>query len=313
MIIMSMFNIAITIRSFNTEGPAMKKLRDHFSISYINTTGKRLTEEQIVAAIHDADAVIAGTESYSAVVISKSPRLAIISRVGVGLDSIDMIAAEKRKISVLSTPDSPVPAVAEHALALMLSILKKIPSYNHEIRSGNPPVSPGGMLSGKTIGIIGMGRIGRRMAGILDNLGCRILFYDPYISEPALGHFKKRNSLNDLLADADIISLHAPPSTDGRPLLDRPALSCCKRGIIIINTARGTLIDEPALADALKNGTVAAAGLDVFGHEPYDGPLLSFPQVIATPHVASNTAESRDMMEMESVNNLIGRITRLNA
>jgi D-3-phosphoglycerate dehydrogenase len=283
----------------------MGRLRKGCRIGFVNRSGRRMPEGDISRAIGGAEGVIAGTEPFSRRVIEACPRLRIISRVGTGIDSIDMEAAQARGIRVFTTPNSPVQAVAEHTLALLLSVLKRIPQRNEMMRQGEEALEPGTLLAGKTVGVLGFGRIGMKVAAMLESLGCRVLVHDPYREGPDQPGVKFLASLEDLAGEADILTLHASAQPGGRPLLDGHLLSRCRRGIVIVNTARGSLIDEAALVHALEEGRVAAAGLDVFPSEPYSGPLLRFPQVIATPHVASNTTETRREMEMEAVENLL--------
>jgi len=297
--------VALTIRSFDHDGPAMARLREACRIGYVNRSGKRLGEGDLCRALGGADGVIAGTEPFSRRVIDACPDLRVISRVGTGTDSIDREAAERRGIRVLTTPDAPVQAVAEHTLALLLAILKRIPERNELVREGKADAQPGSILAGKTVGIVGLGRIGRRVAAMLRALGCRVIAYDPFRQGTDPAGVEIRGSLEDLVAGADILTLHAPAQPGNRPILDGRIFSLCRKGVVLVNTARGSLVDEKALVRALEDGTVAGAGLDVFPSEPYTGELLRFPQLVATPHVASNTRETRREMEMEAVENLI--------
>jgi D-3-phosphoglycerate dehydrogenase / 2-oxoglutarate reductase len=303
--------VAITIRSFDQSGGAMKKLIDEFEIVYINSTGLRLSEYDLISAIKNAEYVIAGTELFSKSVLETSPRLKVISRVGVGIDNIDITTAEKHNVCILNTPEAPGLAVAEHTLALLLTLLKNIPKYNNQMRSGNYPVEPGLMLSGKTVGIIGLGRIGYRVATMLAALGCTINYYDPYVRNNPPSGWVSASSIQDLVRSVEVVSLHSSPQKECSAILNSEVFSVCRKGIIVINTARGSLIDERALADALEAGIVSAAGLDVFLTEPYSGELLKYPQVIVTPHVASNTIESRQQMEMEAVEHIIDAKRRI--
>lgn len=302
---MKSYTVAITIRSFNNSGQAIDLLRRFFTLSYINESGKRLNETELIKALDGADAVIAGTEVFSANVLTKSPQLKVISRVGVGIDSIDQQTAKRQDIQIFNTPDAPVQAVAEHTLALILSILKKIPRYNENARKGDQSIQPGHILSGKTVGVIGLGRIGFRVASLLSAFGCHITYYDPFVKATHSIDWERKDTLAELLMTADIITLHINPTDDQAPLMDLEAFDTCKRGAVLINTARGSCIDEDALYEALRSGTIAGAGLDVAVNEPLTGPLLDLPQVILTPHVASNTYETRAQMELEAVNNLI--------
>lgn len=302
--------VAITIRSFNTQGLAYKKLREYCTITYINTTGKRLSEPDLVHAIAETEGVVAGTECFSSEVIGQATALRIISRVGVGTDSIDLKSAELQRVHIATTPSSPVQAVAEHTLALLLSSMKHIPQYNRQMREGKQELTSNSLLAGKTVGVAGIGRIGSRVAEMLEALGCHICFFDPQFSRETPRTWKRFNSLVDMIGIVDILSIHSSPLPDGTPLITRDMLTQAK-GITLVNTARGSLIDEHALIGALDSGCVSAAALDVFPTEPYTGRLLDYPQVIVTPHVSSNTTESREQMEMEAVDNLIRYITEI--
>jgi D-3-phosphoglycerate dehydrogenase / 2-oxoglutarate reductase len=302
--------LAITIRTFTFNETVRTRLESHFNIDYINTSGRRLTEPELLDAIRNADVVIAGTEQFSGRIIKAAPKLKVISRVGVGLDNVDLDSASRRGIRVLITAASTVQPVAEHTLALLLCLTKRITEYNESVRKNEHGIQQASLLQGKKVGIVGFGRIGSRVGELLSCLGCSIIFFDPFISQSPNPRWEKAESLNQLLTCADIITLHVPAQKDNIPLLNREAFNQCRKGVIIVNTARGSLVDEQALFDALGSGKVAGAGLDVVINEPYSGPLLSFPQVIITPHVASNTTESRRAMEHEAVENLIKTITK---
>jgi D-3-phosphoglycerate dehydrogenase / 2-oxoglutarate reductase len=297
--------VAITIRSFPRSGSVIKELESEFSVIFRNATGSRLSETEMIRALKDAEYVIAGTEPFSKKVLECCGNLKVISRVGVGTDSIDLQTASKRNILVLNTPEAPVISVSEHTLALLLAVMKRIPEYNNNVHGGNFSVKPGSLLYGKTVGIIGLGRIGYRFASILACMGCKIQFHDPFFTRHLSEDWTPVRDLEDLVRTSDIISLHAPPKQDGSPILTSALFKTCKKGMILINTARGALIDETALELALQEGIVASAGLDVFLQEPYSGSLLKYSQVIVTPHIASNTVESREQMETEAVGNLI--------
>jgi D-3-phosphoglycerate dehydrogenase len=300
--------LAITIRSFNQNGEAMKILNDKFQIVYINSSGARLSENDLILALKNAEYVIAGTELFSKRVLEESTNLKIISRVGVGIDNIHIPTAEKQQVCILNTPEAPGLAVAEHTLALLFAVLKRIPQYNQQMRAGNFVVDPGYMLHGKKIGVIGLGRIGYRVASMLAALGCKIYYYDPFIQYRPPSKWIPQSSIDTLVRCVDIISLHSTPQKDGSAIMDNRFFRQCKKGIIVLNTARGALIDENAFIAALESGVVSAAGLDVFASEPYNGELLKYSQVIVTPHVASNTIESRQQMEIEAVKNILKTI-----
>lgn len=305
---MGKITVAVTIRSFNKDKIMSEAFKKRCTVSFFNTTGRRLTEDELIQALDGADAVIAGTEQISERVFTTCPRLRIISRVGVGLDNIDLASAKKNHISILSTPQAPVQAVAEHAIALLLSLMKHIPMYNVNMRCGNYSLKSGSLLHGKTVGIVGMGRIGTKVASYLENFGCRIFYYDPFNPNVFSISWERAAHLEDVMARSDILSIHSPPQPDGSPIITAELIEHCRRGMIIINTSRGSVLDEQALMKGLDSGAISGAGLDVFSVEPYEGPLLKYPQVVVTPHVSSNTKESRDQMETEAVDNLLNAI-----
>ncbi|OPY36122.1 MAG: Glyoxylate reductase [Methanoregula sp. PtaU1.Bin051] len=299
------FSLSLPIRSFDLNGEAYRILAERFNIVFINTTGKRLEGRDLIRALTNADAAIAGTEHYTADVLEACPRLRLISRVGTGTDNIDSARAAKLGVAIRNTPDAPVPAVAEHTIALILSATKNIPQYDRLVRGRNHSVLPGSMLVGKTLGIIGMGRIGKRVAALSSCFGCKVIWHDPWSTADLPPEWVKSDNLQDLLAISDIITIHAAPAQNQKPILNRDTLSLCRKGVIIINTARASFIDETALTEALATGRISAVCLDVQSEEPYDGPLLSFENVIITPHIASNTLETRRQMELEAVHNLV--------
>lgn len=298
---------AITIRSFGGIKHLMDAIGETGSIVYFNDTGKRLMESELCENLKNANAVIAGTEPFTKEVFDSAPNLHVISRVGVGLDNVDMDAAKAHGVTVMNTPDAPSLAVAEHTLSLLLAVLKRIAQYNENMRRKDFSIEQGMLLSGKKVGIVGLGRIGHRVAEIFEMLGCSIFYFDPFLLKSTSMQWIRTNTLEELLETVDIVTLHIP-SQDDKPLLDKEALELCKPGIVLINTARGSLINEDALAFAIEKGIVWGAGLDVFSTEPYKGKLLNYPQVVTTPHVASNTVESRHQMEIEAINNMINQL-----
>lgn len=303
---MNRFRVAITIRSFNINTTAFFALKQISVVTFLNKSGNRLNSHELISAIGNADGVIAGTEVFSKQVIESSKNLKVLSRVGAGLDSIDLHYAKKFGIAIFNTPDAPVPAVAEHTLALILTLAKQIPrSVKNDSEREN---KPGFLIQGRTVGIIGLGRIGKRVAELLYCFGCRISYYDPFISPDVPGSWHRVDTVEELLTSTDIISLHTPSQPDDEPLLNSSRLKLCKRGSIIINTARGSLLDNKALYECLCNGLVSAAGLDVITEDQFTEQIKNHPHVIITPHVASNTVESREEMETEAIQNLISYI-----
>jgi len=293
--------VAITIRQFDWSGEAFTLLSKYCTITYRNTAGQRLSENDLIPAITGVNGVIAGTEPFTARVLASTDSLGVISRVGVGIDSIDIEAAEQAQVEICTTPQATVDAVAEHTIALLLAALKHIPQYS----CGTNQIVPGFRTSGKVVGIVGMGRVGQRVATILEAFGSHIIFYDPFLTSSPHNEWEQCQSIEMLTRKSDIITLHCPPLPGNCALFTHDLFQRCRKGVFIINTARGSLIDEDALVAALDNDIVAGAGLDVTLVEPYHGALHEYPQVVLTPHIASNTVESRKEMEMEAVMNVL--------
>ncbi len=226
------------------------------------------------------------------------PRLRIVARTGIGIDRINVPNATERGILVINTPDGPTESTAEHAIALMLSLTKRVAAGDRTLRSGQGwRLPPQGLEAfGATLGLVGLGRIGGRVAEIARALGMRVLAFDPLVAPAraaALG-VELAESLDQLLASADVVSLHCPAIPETYHLMNAAALAKMRPGSYLINVARGAVVDEDALADALRSGHLAGAGLDVFDPEPAraDHPLFSLPNTVCTPHIASFTAAS---------------------
>ncbi len=204
---------------------------------------------------------------------------------------------------MFNTPEAPVPAVAEMTVALILGLLRNLHVADSAVRSGEWPRINGGLICGKTIGIIGCGRIGLAVASLLLPFGCKIVGCDPFAAEHQVC---KMVSLNELLNTSDIISLHAPCTEENQHLIDASAFRKMKKTALLINTARGTLVDENALVEALGSGSIAGAALDVFEAEPYKGDLLAFTgKTLLTPHLSSSAGEVRGLMEREAADNML--------
>lgn len=265
-----------------------------------------LTEAEILAMIqeHQPVGICAGVEPLTRNVLERATHLKVISRYGAGLDSVDLNAARELGINVYYTPDAPVTAVAEHAIGLILSLMRHIHSMDAGMRRHQWKPVQGSTLAGKTVGILGCGRIGTYTATLAAAFGCRVLGYDPYVTtHPICG----LRPLPRVLAEADILSLHIPVTEDTLHFIGQAQLRQMKSTALLINTGRGKLIDTAALIEALTSGTIAGAALDVYEEEPYDGPVMDLPadRTLLTPHVASNTRETRVQMEQETVNNLM--------
>jgi D-3-phosphoglycerate dehydrogenase len=254
---------------------------------------------KLLAAVADADALLVrSATTVDAEVIAAAPRLKIVARAGVGLDNVDVDAATAAGVLVVNAPTSNVHSAAEHALALMLSAARQIPAADATLREHTWKRSKfnGTEIFGKTVGVVGLGRIGQLVAQRLAAFGTHVIAYDPYVPPARAAQLGiELLSLADLLPRADFISVHLPKTPETAGLLGKDALAKTKPGVIIVNAARGGLIDEAALADAIKSGHVRGAGLDVFSTEPCtDSPLFELPEVVVTPHLGASTAEAQD-------------------
>ncbi len=265
-----------------------------------------LSEADLVELISDYSAVVVRSETkITAGVLHAGTRLRVVGRAGVGVDNVDVETATRRGIVVLNAPGGNTVSTAEHAFSLLLSVARKIPQADASVRGGswNRKSFEGVELYNKTLGVIGMGRIGSELSRRAIAFGMRVVAYDPYLSATRARSLQVElvDELDDLLAGADFISLHTPLTNETRHLLDATRLQKTKRGVRMINCARGGLIDEIALADALQSGHIAAAALDVFEEEPLpqDSPLRAAPNLVLTPHLGASTAEAQESVGIE--------------
>jgi D-3-phosphoglycerate dehydrogenase len=253
----------------------------------------------------DADALIvrSATQVTSAL-IAAAPRLRVIARAGTGVDNVDVGAATDRGIVVMNAPGANSVSVAEHACALMLALSRSIGAADAAMKRGvwDKKRLTGAELRGKTLGVVGLGRIGQEVTNRARAFGMQVVAHDPFISEQVAATMgAELVTLDELCARADYITLHIPATAETRHLFDAKRFAACKPGMRIINTARGELIDEAALAEAIKRGHVAGAGLDVFQVEPPpDQSLTGLPQVVATPHIAASTVEAQELVGLET-------------
>ncbi|MBI3315916.1 MAG: phosphoglycerate dehydrogenase [Candidatus Omnitrophica bacterium] len=304
--------LAVTVPGFGSVGgEALKRLRRSGFKIRLNTLPRALRDSETIAMCHDAVGVIAGVESWNASVLARCPRLKVISRIGVGLDQIDLSAARRKKVTILTTPGPVVEPVAEMTLGMILGLLRQFPIHKEAMAGHRWEPSPGKLLAGKTLGIVGLGRIGRRLTELIAPFGLKVLVFEKAPDQAFLRrHGLKRVALRKLLTDADIVTLHLPYTPATRHFMDHKRIGLMKRGAFLINTARGGLLDHDALIWALRTHRLGGAALDVFEKEPYQGILSRMPNVIVTPHVASFTEESWCAMEQEAVENLLRKLSR---
>ena len=261
--------------------------------------GQGLSKEQLIADLQDCDAMIMRVAKLDADVLSACPRLKVIGKHGVGVDSIDLDYCKAHGITVVFTPQANSLSVAEHAIALMMACAKQIPLKFAEYKKGNYSIKDtclGHEVSGKTIGLIGMGRIGSMVGRIaLNGFGMRVLAYDPFLpAEATPAGFERAATKEELLEQADFVSLHLPSTKDTVKSIGEETFKHMKKTAYLINTARGSIVDEEALYNALVSGEIAGAGLDVSDPEPSspDNPLMQLPNVIMTPHCGAATVDS---------------------
>jgi D-3-phosphoglycerate dehydrogenase len=295
----------------NDLAPAALALLRDYEVVY---AGKAPTEDDIVALCrrHDPVAVIVRYGKVGAAAMDAAPALKVISKHGSGTDTIDKPAAAARGIQVVAASGANAAAVAEHAMALLLACAKSVVALDGRMRGGHWDKSTHKSveLEGRTVGLIGLGAIGQRFARIADAMGMRVLGHDPYAKEvPA---HVERADLETIWRESDAISLHCPLTADNAKLLNAQTLSACRKGVIIVNTARGGLVDEPALLEAVRGGQVHSAGLDSFAVEPMTAqhPFLDEPRIILSPHVGGVTADAYVKMGVGAAQNALAVLNR---
>jgi D-3-phosphoglycerate dehydrogenase len=271
-------------------------LTDAFEIDY----EPKISNEGLLSRVENYDAlVIRSRTKVDAAVIARGTRLKLVARSGSGVDNIDLRAANARGVEVVSSPEALVEAVAEHVIGLMLALARSIPAADALMKAGQWEKERfvGIELKGKTLGIAGLGRIGRRVAEVARVIGMTLLGYDvievPQETLASLGC--RMVDLDTLFASSDFITLHVPLTSETRRMVDQRRISLMKKGSYIINTSRGEVIDEAALAKALRAEEIGGAALDVFENEPAVGAIVAAPNLISTPHIGGQTKDSQTM------------------
>ena len=274
---------------------------------HINSLGRKLTENELSEMVSDFDVLIAGTEQITEKVMNHASKLKLISRVGVGLDNVDLLAARRHGIQVSYTPEAPAPAVAELTIGLMLNLLRSIHVINTQLHKGEWTRFLGRRIPEVTVGIIGVGRIGRRVLTRLSGFGTPRVLVNDIRPNPKLVPELKLDWVGkeEIYNKADIISLHLPLTTHTRNMIRREQLLQMKPDAIIINTARGGIINEQDLFEVMQSGHLSGAGIDVFEKEPYNGPLCQIERCILTAHMGSMSVDCRIRMEIEATEEAI--------
>lgn len=302
------YRVLVASRSWGPNCPgAVDRMRAAGCELIPNEWGRAPTENELLDRIGDVDVLISGTESVTARVLDAAPRLKLISKHGVGYENIDLAAAKARGIPVAIAGGSIADSVADMALALLLALVRQIPQGDRAVRDGHWPRMIGMELRGKTLGIVGLGQIGKEVCRRAKGFGLQVIAFDRYPDEQFARSWGVRYlPLDQMLATANVVTLHAPVTAETRHLINAGTLASMQRGSYLINTARGELVDETALFDALRSEHLAGAASDVFTTEPPgDHPLLTLDTFIATPHSAGQTDDGlRNMGEITAENAL---------
>jgi len=296
--------VVATARAFcAADGPHQALIRDAGLELVLAAGAAPLTAAELAALAVDADALLLGLDRCDASVFAAAPRLRVVSRFGAGVDTVDLEAAARHGVTVTNTPGANTVAVAELTLALALTLARDLPAAIAAARAGSWRRAQGWELDGKTLGLVGLGRIGRAVAQRAAAFGMRVIAHDPYApDEPGV----ERVALADLWPTADVVSLHLGLDAHTRHLVDADVLRRMKPTAVLINASRGGLVDEAALADALRSGTIAGAAADAFDREPPTGsPLLELTSFVPTPHLGAATREAAQRMGLAAARNVV--------
>ena len=291
--------------------PQALALLEGFEMVY---AGKTPTQDELLALCrtHDPVAIIVRYGKVDAAMIDAAPSLKVISKHGSGTDTIDKVAAQARGIEVVAAAGANAAAVAEQALALMLACAKSVVTLDARMRAGHwdKATHKSLELHGRTVGLVGLGAIGQRFARMADAMGMQVLGFDPFAKD--LPRWIQPAALEDIWRASDVISLHCPLTAENRNLLDAGTLARCKKGVIVVNTARGGLIDEGALLAAIQSGQVRSAGLDSFAVEPMSAghPFQSEPRIVLSPHIGGVTGDAYVNMGVAAARNLLAVLQR---
>jgi D-3-phosphoglycerate dehydrogenase len=301
--------VLVTATSLNSasSNPALDQLHQFADTVVFNPHGKPLTEDELIPLLEGCEGYIAGLDFITGKVIGHSPGLRVISRYGVGLDRVDLEAARAKGIPVCNTPGANAQAVADLTLALFLCVARRVPFLDRNTREGRWTRSTGVELYGKTIGILGLGAVGKLVAKRAAGFAMKRMAYDPYINE---AYAKDQGIIaadfDTVVGAADFLSLHLPLTGQTHHIISGEVMRAMRKGAIIVNTARGGLIDEAAAYELLVSGHLGGLGIDVYEEEPpARSPLFSLDNVVLTPHTASHTVEATEAMAALSVQNLI--------
>lgn len=294
--------ILVTTVPFAEFNDLPRELLDEAHVQWmVNPHGRKIKTAELAELVGEVDILIAGTERIDKTVFDRAPNLRLICRVGIGLDGIDLNEAASRGIKVSFTPEAPAPAVAELTIGLMLSLLRNIHLASNQIKNGVWQRLTGRRIPEITIGVIGAGRIGGRVIRRLSSFGSpRILVNDLSVKQITDNLKLEWVSKETIYREADLITVHVPLTVATRNLIDETELAMMKRDALLINTARGGIINETALRAAILNERIAGCAIDVFESEPYHGPLCDLEKCLLTAHMGSMTQDCRAQMEIQA-------------
>jgi len=307
--------IAVASHTFSNDELLRSALLAHFPDAYFNPTGRMLVGAELVEFMQGCNAAILGLEPIDAALLSTVPQLEAIAKFGVGMDNVDLDYCAKAGIALLSTPGVNAFAVAELTLGFMLALARRIAIGTHYLKTGQWVKHGGVQAFGKKVGLIGLGHVGKQTASVLQSVRCHVMAHDildlrDYCAATSIEFC----ALDKLLAESDFVSLHVPLTPLTKHMIGAPELRAMKRTAFLINTARGGIVDEDALADALDAGTIAGAASDVFAIEPTtNARLLALPTFIGTAHVAGNSREAVHAVGMAAIRNLLAHFERARA
>lgn len=272
-----------------------------------NAVGRAYRAHELEKALVGVDAIITGTDELTAEVIAGADQLKTIAKHGIGIETINMEAARAKGIVVSATPQASSDSVADLTLALLLAVARKVVPAHINTRAGSWQAFTGMELRNKVLGIVGLGRIGQQVCRRAQGFGMQVIAYDPYANQEFVtSHQVKLVTLAELLASADVVTLHAPADQVQCPLVGANELATMKQGALLINSARGALVDETALAAALQSGHLGGAGIDAFENEPPVGsPLLALENVVLTPHIGGRTYDGLRRMGEQTIENVV--------
>jgi phosphoglycerate dehydrogenase-like enzyme len=303
--------VLVTPRSFGRDAPALREeLEGAVREVRYNAEGRPLRAAELCAQIGDVDGMIAGLDELSAPVFAAAPRLRVVARYGVGTSNVDLAAAARHGVVVTNTPGANAEAVAELTIGLFFALARAIPRLDRAVHAGAWPSAQGVELAGKTVGIVGLGRIGRAVARRAAALGCRVVAHDPYARPESAGSIPLLR-LADLAAAADFLTLHLPLTEETAGLVSRDLLAQMHAGAYLVNTARGELIVEEDVLWALETGRLRGVALDALRQEPPPAghPFLGRDDVILTPHSGAHTAEAAVAMGRAALDDLLAVLT----